>query len=419
MNTMQIPLDIPDVNVLQVKRDKLGDYIITVESTKTSTPCKKCGQEATKVHEHGAPILLRHLPILDNPVYIRIKPVRYRCTQCDDFPTTTEQPEWYTQKSKVTHAYEKYLMRTLIGSTVQDVSLKEGIGYDNVESALDRQVETKPNWDHFIELGQLGLDEISLKKGHKNFVVIVSAHVNGFTKVITVLPNRLKSTVKSFLESIPIELKKTVKTVCSDMYDGYINAAKEVFGKDVRIVIDRFHVAKSYRKGVDSLRKKELKRLKEELTDEEYKSLKGAMWAMRKKEEDLTEDNEKVLSNLFNYSPLLEDAYIFQNSLTEIFNQDQGKGQAEREIKEWIRKVEERNLTCFNGFISTLETYWNEILNYFYRKGRKNSGFVEGLNNKIKVIKRRCYGILNVQNLYQRIYIDLEGYNLFLRNQIN
>jgi transposase len=283
-----------------------------------------------------------------------------------------------------------------------------------VKAALNRQIETEPDWDSFSELKLLGLDEIALKKGHKDFIVIVSTHIDGVTKIITVLPNRLKTTVKSFLENIPQELKKTVKTVCSDMYDGYINAAKEVFGKRVQVVVDRFHVAKSYRKCVDSLRKQELKRLKKELTDEEYKKLKGAMWALRKKEEDLTEEEDVILKNLFNHSKSLEIAYTLQNSLTDIFNQDYGKNKAAAEIKAWIREVKESELVCYEGFISSLEMHWDEILNYFYRQGRKNSGFVEGLNNKIKVIKRRCYGMLNVKSLYQRIYLDLEGYQLFV-----
>ena len=61
------------------------------------------------------------------------------------------------------------------------------------------------------------------------------------------------------------------------MYDGYINAAKEVFGPRVNIVIDRFHVAKHYREGLDSLRKREMRRLKQILSEPEYQSLKGAM----------------------------------------------------------------------------------------------------------------------------------------------
>ncbi len=413
MDTFQIPLGIPNVEVLRVERNKVNDYIITVRSSQTSTRCKTCSHKITKVHGHAEPLLLRHLPILGHQVYIRIKPIRYYCSHCDTTPTTTEQPDWYTQKSQMTHAYEEHLMRTLIGSTIQDVSRKEEIGYDSVKAVLNRQIETEPNWENFSKLELLGLDEIALKKGHKDFVVIVSTHISGVTKIISVLPNRLKITVKSFFELIPTRLKKTVKTVCSDMYDGYINAAKEVFGKQVHVVVDRFHVAKHYRKSIDSLRKQELKRLKKELTEDEYKKLKGAMWALRKKEEDLKEEDKLILKNLFNYSSSLKTAYTFQNSLTDLFNQDYGKTKASAEIKAWIRMVKESELVCFDGFISCLEEHWNEILNYFYRKGRKNSGFIEGLNNKIKIIKRRCYGMLNVKNLYQRIYLDQEGYQIF------
>ena len=82
---------------------------------------------------------------------------------------------------------------------------------------------------------------------------------------------------------------------------------------------------------------------------------------------------------------------------------------SERKIKQWINAVEKSELTCFNTFIKTLNKLWNEILNYFIN--RLNSGFVEGLNNKIKVLKRRCYGIFNTENLFQRISIDFAGYS--------
>ena len=97
-----------------------------------------------------------------------------------------------------------------------------------------------------------------------------------------------------FLARIPHKLRKTITVVCSDMYDGFIYAAKEIFGKQVKIVIDRFHVAKLYRKGLDTLRKQELRRLKQELSEEQYTHLQGAMWALRKPEAKRT-DEEKDL----------------------------------------------------------------------------------------------------------------------------
>ena len=196
------------------------------------------------------------------------------------------------------------------------------------------------------------------------------------------------------------------------MYDGFVNGAKEVFGERVKIVIDRFHVAKLYRSGFDDLRKHELRRLKKELDTSEYKKLKNAMWILRKKVCDLEEDESAVLNLLFKHSPILETAYILRNELTGIFEKPIPRSKAKAEINSWIRKVRKSGLTCFDKFISTLGNLMDEILNYFIH--RYTSGFVEGLNNKVKVIKRRCYGLLNYENLFRRLYLDLRGYSLFL-----
>tara|TARA_B100000378_G_scaffold275867_1_gene272684 strand:- start:39 stop:1277 length:1239 start_codon:yes stop_codon:yes gene_type:complete len=411
MASLQIPLDIPDVEILRFETGLKNEFMLTVKSTKKYTHCRKCGKEIQKIHDYGETVVLRHVSILDRPVYIQIKLVRYKCETCEGNPTTTESPDWFRKKSKHTKAYEEYLMRMLINSTVQDVASKEHESYDCIEGALRRQVQAKVDWDEFLEIPQLGLDEIALKKGHKDFVVIVSARIEDVTKIIAVLPDRKKETVKLFLATMPKALQSTIKTACVDMYDGYINAIKETLGSKVNIIIDRFHVAKGYRKCVDTLRKQELRRLKKELSGDEYHLFKGVMWALRKKESNLTDDDKFILKNIFKYSPTLKNAYNLQNELTNIFNENHNKSQALVEIKQWSVKAKAN--ICFGGFIKTLSKYKNEILNYFYRKGRKNSGFVEGLNNKIKTIKRRCYGIFNITSLYQRIKLDLDGYQIY------
>jgi transposase len=97
--------------------------------------------------------------------------------------------------------------------------------------------------------------------------------------------------------------------------------------------------------------------------------------------------------------------------LTAIFDQDLPKAVGQRKIRNWIEWVKQSGLKCFDQFLKTLERWWEEITNYF--QDRANSGFVEGLNNKLKVLKQRCYGILNRDHLFQRICLDLEGYRLF------
>jgi transposase len=409
--TFEIPLDIPDVTIQTVETDRHGDFVITVKSTVEGTSCHTCGKQVTKVYGYDREITLRHLPILGRKTYIRLRPVRYQCPYCDAHPTTTQQLSWYTPKSPYTKVYEAHILLKLVNSTVHDVCMKEDIGYEAVMGILDRHIQEEVDWKRFSRLDILGLDEISLKKGHRDFVTIVTGRLDDKIVILGVLPDRKKSTVKRFLSDMPPKLRKTIKAVCSDMYDGFIHAAQEVFGKRMKIVIDRFHVAKLYRKGLDTLRKQELQRLKRELSEEAYKQLQGVMWALRKKADHLTDEDKDLLARLFVHAPLVKVAYELCNALTGIFEKRIGKRRAKSQLTDWIGRVRDSTLCCFNTFITTLEKWMDEITNYFL--DRQTSGFVEGLNNKIKVIKRRCYGILNVKHLFQRIHLDLSGYALF------
>jgi transposase len=231
--------------------------------------------------------------------------------------------------------------------------MKEDVGYEAIMGIIDRHIDCRVDWDQFTRLDVIGIDEISLKKGHRNYVVIVTARIDDKTVILGVLKNRKKDTLKAFLSEIPQHLRKTVHSVCSDMYDGFIYAAKEVFGKRVKIVIDRFHVAKLYRSGLDTLRKQELRRLKGTLSEEDYKQLKGAMWALRKQESNLEDEEPDLLVRLFAYSPHLKMAYDFCQDLTDIFNQDVTKRKAKNKLKEWMKRVRESEVNCFNSFLTT------------------------------------------------------------------
>ena len=410
MEKFEIPLDIPNVRILETKINEKGHIIVTVESTVEGTVCHKCICHIDKPFGHDRWITLRHLSILEHEVYIRIRPKRYQCMQCDGQPSTTQQPTWYNRRSPHTKAYEAHVMLALVNSTISDVSAKERLGYDSVAGIIDRNVATAVDWSSLDHIETIGIDEVSIKKGHKDFVTIVTTRSNdGSLRLIGVLKDRKKDTVKRFFLSIPKRLRVTVQTVCSDLYDGFINSAHEVFGKHTHVVADRFHVAKLYRKCLDTLRKKEMRRLKKELSEQEYKSLKGVMWILRKNRANLTEEERNTLSDLFKHSPSLGLAYIISSTLTNIFDEELSKKEAKNKLNAWIGIVRDSNLNCFDTFLSTLTSRIDEIANYFI--DRKSSGFVEGFNNKIKVIKRRCYGLFNIDHLFQRIHIDMVGYD--------
>ena len=135
------------------------------------------------------------------------------------------------------------------------------------------------------------------------------------------------------------------------------------------------------------------------------------MWALRKSEEQLTDEDKDVLVCLFAHSPGLKMAYELCKALTSIFETQQSKREGKRQLWPWMQKVRASKLRCFDSFVTTLENWLDDIANYFI--DRHTSGFVEGFNHKLKVIKRRCYGILNVTHLFQRIQLDLYGHALF------
>jgi len=414
-NLITVPLGIPNVKVLSVDLDERGDVIITVESTQVGTHCQHCGRKITKFHGHDQWIELRHLPILGRRTYIRLRPNRYECDSCGG-KTTTQRLDWYETKSPHTKAYDRHLMLQLVNSTVEDVSRKEDVGYDAVEGAIARCIQVRVNWDEFHELNTLGIDEIALTKGRGNFVAIITTQqADGRVALLVILPDRKKETVRQFLETIPKRLWPTMKTVCTDMWDGYVNAVEEFAEAHVEvcveIVIDRFHVAKNYRDCVDKVRKRECRRLKKELSQEAYEEIKGVMWILRKNNKDLTPDERKKLNRLFDYSPELKLAYTFREELTAIFEMQLTREEAKRRLVKWRDKVRRSVLTCFDKFLTTLENWLDKIANYFV--DRLSSGFVEGLNNKVKTIKRRCYGIPRVTTLFQRLYLDLKGYHRF------
>jgi transposase len=123
-------------------------------------------------------------------------------------------------------------------------------------------------------------------------VTIVTGRMGGETVILGMLADRKKEPVKEFFMSIAKRLRKQVRFVYSDMYVGFINAAQEVFGKKVQVIVDRFHVAKLYGNGLDELRKKELARLRKALSKEQYKELEGVMWLLRKRPDDLTSKDQ-------------------------------------------------------------------------------------------------------------------------------
>ena len=191
---LKIPLDIPDVDIVSTEITADEQLLIKVESQIETTECGVCGQEIGCNYGHGQAIRLRHLSVLGLETYICLRPQRGQCKRCQYEPTTTQVLAWYEQRSPHTKAYDEYLLKQLVNSTIEDVRLKENLGYDAVVGALDRQIATEIDWSSVEDLRTVGIDEIALKKGRKSYAAIITCRqANGKLRVLAALPDRKKS----------------------------------------------------------------------------------------------------------------------------------------------------------------------------------------------------------------------------------
>src|SRR3990172_13064671 len=117
-----IPLDLPNVRVVQTATSERGEIIITIESIKAGTSCRKCGKWITKLHGRDEWVTIRHLPVFGRPTYLRYRPHRYQCQDCEDHPTTTQKLEWHDANSPHSFAYDDHILLQLVNSTIEDVT---------------------------------------------------------------------------------------------------------------------------------------------------------------------------------------------------------------------------------------------------------------------------------------------------------
>ena len=168
-----------------------------MKSTQSETLCRYC-KSPTELYGYGRTLTLRHLSILGREVYIKITPPRGICKHCDDHPTTTQTLDWFQRNGHHTKPYDDYLMLQLIGSTQTDVAKKEGLTEEILQGVIDRYQLDEVDWKTIRRIGLLGIDEIAKKKGHKDFVTLITSRYKGVNKILGVIQGKEKASIKAF-----------------------------------------------------------------------------------------------------------------------------------------------------------------------------------------------------------------------------
>ena len=240
------------------------------------------------------------------------------------------------------------------------------------------------------------MDEIALKKGHDDFVLVIGAPEESY--VIDLLSDRKKETLEAWFDQLPPDQRSAIQVVCIDMWDAYCSAVQTKL-PGVEIVVDRFHVMKNLNHALTTARRE----IQRQATPEVKDQLKGSRWVLVRNQCDLTTEQREKLDTIYAVSPELKLGHQLKEQFRAIFELTD-RDEAAQQLDAWMHQVETSGLKAFQGFVTTLRNWRDYILNYFHE--RWSNGFAEGMNNKIKLLKRRGFGYTNFDHFRLRVLVE-------------
>lgn len=351
--------------------------------------CPDCRNISSTLHENIAKSI-RDVPVFGKQCFIQFTHRRFYCEKCR--ATFMEPLSFLNPDSIYTNRYEHHIYRLCRENTVSFVSQFECLGYDATEGIYYRQVSKKLTTQEDIEI--LGIDEIAMRKGHKDYVLVISDIGN--KRVLEVLKDRHKESLDGYFDEMPAEMRKKIKKVSIDMWSPYYDSVREKL-PHVEIVVDRFHVMKNLNDCLTGARRE----ISRDLSKEAKEKVKGSRWILVKNMEDLSPEELGKLNVVYETSEELKKAHVLKEDFRQIFEEEDDRQRALELLSDWVKRVTESGLKCFEKFLITLSNWKESILNYF--DGKVTNGFVEGMNNKIKLIKRKGFGFTNHKHFRYRI----------------
>jgi transposase len=221
-----------------------------------------------------------------------------------------------------------------------------------------------------------------MRKGHQDFVTVVGDIDRG--QLIEVIDSHKQEDIIQVLKQQPLQVRARVEEVSVDMWGGFPKVVQEVF-PNAEIVFDRFHVMKPVNEELNKIRKQV------RCTD------KGSKFILLKNGSELTEAEKVKLEDILSRSKRLRNAYQWKEEFRDIYETSTTVEEGKLRLEEWLCKAQ----AVYSDAITTIRNHLEGICNYFIN--RTTSGVMEGINNRIKLIKRQAYGFVNFDNFRARL----------------
>ncbi len=393
LNLMTEILDLEGVKVIDYRLIEGIGIVLSLENTKKQVLCEKCGKTTDRVHTNNYQ-LVRDLPFSKQTAYLKINRRQMRCPHCQN--KFTEELDFIRKRRLHTKRFVSAIVEEVLNSDIQNVAKRNDLSEQEIETMLKELgqdlIEEKP-----VNLDKLGIDEIAVVKGQKNYyVVLVDLEKS---KVIGLIEKRTEEKVTEYLKAWGEEVLGQIKEVSIDLWKSYKNIAKKLMPQ-AKIVADRFHIMKQVNDELDAARRK-IKRETEAIKNKSEREpvlegLKKSKYVLLKNQKDLNESEQAKLKEIEKVSPILAKMHSLKEEFRSIFETCTNWNEGLLEIADWLKDVSK----YFPKSFGTIRRWIGEIIAYFDEG--TTQGVVEGINNKLKLIKRRAYGFTNFDNFRLR-----------------
>jgi transposase len=340
--------------------------------------CSGCGHGVRRIHS-VAVRAVRDLPLAHARVTLMIPQRKVRCRRCG---VRTECHDFLSPYRRSTLRFERAVAELCRLLPVQQVAAHFGLDWHSVKEIDKRRLTAEVGAPHYDGLRLLAVDEIAVHKGHRYMTTVLDLETG---RIVWVGADRTKATLLGFFAQLTTAQQATIEAVATDMAAGYREAVAEAC-PHAAIVYDLFHaVAKFSREVVDRVRVDESKR-----QDEVGRQLiKGSRYWLLKNADHLVGDQRDQLAALLAANERLNTVYILKDQLKRLWDY-QRPAWAQRALEQWCALAEMSGIRALQTFAKNLQRHAVGIINHC--RYPLHTGRLEGMNNKIKVIKRMAYG---------------------------
>ncbi len=362
-----------------VHGEKAHSTLIQMEPDLRFKPlCHQCSQPGT-IHTSGSHRIIRDLPIANTDTWLQVQYRKIWCYNCQG--VRVEQLSFAKRSRRVTDRLARYIYGLCKVMTVKDVAEHLNLNPKTVKQIDKEYLKEEFSFTDTNNLRVLMIDEIAIRKGH-SYMTVVADYFTG--KVLWMGSKRNKDTLDEFFAIMSQGQKDAIEAVAMDMWEPFINRVKH-HCPDASIVFDFFHVVQSFGKVIDKVRRDEY--LKASKTDQ--KVLKGSRYLLLMNDENLTDSQRHRLEDVLDLNSTLSALYVLKDMLKLIYYYSD-RDIVKRQLDDWINLAGQIEHPMIKAFIKRLRFFEYGILNHAdYPIGTSH---LEGINNKIKVIKRRAYG---------------------------